>query len=232
MRWPWAIAATLCAPLLFRAAALVDAAGRVSVVDAQGLLSDLGIAALGAACAVALVRVHRLLALPFVWLWTVAHYANYELVVTLGAPLSLRDTHYLFDPTFFAGSAIHLSQPGLLALAAGFSTLAIWLGVGARPARAPVVALAGLALAGLAAWLPDVPEQPVWRQVDFLQLIDNWRQFLRYQIMHERVQADLRQTLAELERAVGVLAPAGVRIDGGDAHPILRRLPFAHRRKV
>jgi len=179
MRWPWAIAATVCAPLLFRAAALVDAAGRVSPVDVQGLLSDLGVAALGAVCVVALLRVHRLLALLFVWLWTVAHYANYELVVTLGAPATLRDTHYLFDPTFFVGSAIQLSQPGLLALAVGFSTLALWLGAGAARARAPVVALAGLLLVGVASLLPDVPEQPVWRQVDFLQrdagrLADDW----------------------------------------------------------
>jgi outer membrane protein TolC len=40
-------------------------------------------------------------------------------------------------------------------------------------------------------------------QVDFLQLIDNWRQLLRLQIARERLEADLRQTLASLERVVG-----------------------------
>jgi cobalt-zinc-cadmium efflux system outer membrane protein len=40
-------------------------------------------------------------------------------------------------------------------------------------------------------------------EVDFLQLIDNWRQLLRYEVTYRRLQASLRQTLAELERVVG-----------------------------
>jgi len=40
-------------------------------------------------------------------------------------------------------------------------------------------------------------------EVDFLQLIDNWRQLLRYEVSYLRLQASLRQTLAELERVVG-----------------------------
>ena len=40
-------------------------------------------------------------------------------------------------------------------------------------------------------------------QIDFLQLIDNWRQLLRFQIAHERLQSELRQTLATLERTLG-----------------------------
>jgi len=40
-------------------------------------------------------------------------------------------------------------------------------------------------------------------QVDFLQLIDNWRQLLRYEVSYHRLQASLRQTLAELEQVVG-----------------------------
>lgn len=43
-------------------------------------------------------------------------------------------------------------------------------------------------------------------EVDFLQLIDNWRQLLRYEIMYRRSEASLRQTLAELERVVGGFA--------------------------
>ncbi len=39
--------------------------------------------------------------------------------------------------------------------------------------------------------------------VDFLQLIDNWRVLLRYEINYRRLEASLRQTLAELERVVG-----------------------------
>ncbi len=40
-------------------------------------------------------------------------------------------------------------------------------------------------------------------EVDFLQLIDNWRQLLRYEISYRRQQASLQQSLAQLERVVG-----------------------------
>lgn len=49
-------------------------------------------------------------------------------------------------------------------------------------------------------------------EVDFLQLVDNWRQLFRYQVSFHRLEASLRQTLAELERVVGGVAntePAG-----------------------
>lgn len=40
-------------------------------------------------------------------------------------------------------------------------------------------------------------------EVDFLQLIDNWRQLLRYEISYRRQEASLQQTLAQLERVIG-----------------------------
>lgn len=40
-------------------------------------------------------------------------------------------------------------------------------------------------------------------RIDFLQLIDNWQQLLKYRLMSERLEAQLRQTLAALERLVG-----------------------------
>lgn len=39
--------------------------------------------------------------------------------------------------------------------------------------------------------------------VDFLQLIDNWRQLLKFQVAEQRLESQLRQTLASLERVVG-----------------------------
>ena len=39
--------------------------------------------------------------------------------------------------------------------------------------------------------------------VDFLTLIDNWEQLLRFQIVHTRLESQLQQTLATLERVVG-----------------------------
>ena len=43
-------------------------------------------------------------------------------------------------------------------------------------------------------------------EVDFLQLVDNWRQLFRYEITNLRLQATLQQTLAELEQTVGGLS--------------------------
>ncbi|MCA9087999.1 MAG: TolC family protein [Planctomycetaceae bacterium] len=40
-------------------------------------------------------------------------------------------------------------------------------------------------------------------EVDFLQLIDNWQQLLRYEVNYRRLEANLRQSLAELEQVVG-----------------------------
>ena len=40
-------------------------------------------------------------------------------------------------------------------------------------------------------------------EVDFLQLLDNWRQLLRYEVSYRRLEASVRQTMAELERVVG-----------------------------
>ncbi len=48
--------------------------------------------------------------------------------------------------------------------------------------------------------------------IDFLTLVDNWSQLLKFQIAYHRLEAQLRQTLASLERTIGgplALAPAG-----------------------
>lgn len=44
-------------------------------------------------------------------------------------------------------------------------------------------------------------------EVSFLQLIDNWRQLLQFQLAQRRVETQLRQTLATLERTVGGVLP-------------------------
>lgn len=46
-------------------------------------------------------------------------------------------------------------------------------------------------------------------EVDFLTLIDNWRQVLRYEVTYRRTEASLRQSLAELERVVGGFDASG-----------------------
>jgi hypothetical protein len=46
--------------------------------------------------------------------WTIAHYVNYETYLALGGILELAFLPLLFDPTFFVGSATHVSSPLLL----------------------------------------------------------------------------------------------------------------------
>ncbi|HEX6437967.1 MAG TPA: LTA synthase family protein [Candidatus Binatia bacterium] len=47
-------------------------------------------------------------------LWAIAHYVNYETYLALGGVLELAFLPLLFDPTFFVGSATHVSRPVLL----------------------------------------------------------------------------------------------------------------------
>lgn len=57
-------------------------------------------------------------------------------------------------------------------------------------------------------------------EVDFLTLIENWRQLLRYEIANLRVEASLRQTLAELERVVGgFTGPAAESVSAPQGEP-------------
>ncbi len=44
-------------------------------------------------------------------------------------------------------------------------------------------------------------------KTDFLQLIDNWRQLLRFQIAYQRLESQLPQTIASLDRVVGGQLP-------------------------
>ena len=54
-------------------------------------------------------------------------------------------------------------------------------------------------------------------EIDFLQLTDNWQQLLRFQILQQRLEAQLRQTLATMERTVGGTLPPGGPAPAGPA---------------
>ncbi len=56
-------------------------------------------------------------------------------------------------------------------------------------------------------------------QVDILQLLDNWSQLLRFQIAEQRLQSQLRQTLASLERVVGGFVAYEEAV-GGNPRPV------------
>ncbi len=52
---------------------------------------------------------------------------------------------------------------------------------------------------------------------EFVQMIDNWRELLRLQILHQQLEAQVRQTLASLERVVG-----------GFTVPAIEPIPLPH----
>lgn len=56
-------------------------------------------------------------------------------------------------------------------------------------------------------------------ETDFLQLIDNWRELLRYEVGYRRLEASLRQTLADLERVVGGFAETPFALEGAPEAP-------------
>ncbi len=58
-------------------------------------------------------------------------------------------------------------------------------------------------------------------KVDFLQMIDNWRELLRFEITAQRLEAGLRQSLASLARAVGAVELGGA----GEVVPLPPTLP-------
>jgi len=58
---------------------------------------------------------------------------------------------------------------------------------------------------------------------EFVQMIDNWRELLRFQIMHQQLEAQLRQSLASLERVVGgftVLSIEAIPAPDNDPNPL------------
>ncbi len=56
-------------------------------------------------------------------------------------------------------------------------------------------------------------------RTDFLQLIDNWRQLLRFRVMYHRLESQLQQTLASLDRVVGGQLPLETPQEGPKAAP-------------
>lgn len=214
-RWPWALVATCCAPLVLRVAALRTEAGALSAIDLHGFASDLAMALPAAALLVALGAAGRVLPVLFAVVWSVGHYANFELVRVLGAPASLRDAHFLFDPTFAAGSAVAISRPGLLAAVTVVSGVCAARGAATARGYALGAAALGAALTLALLALPEAPEQPAWRQADFLQR--DLVQGVRGLLAPAAVTAGLDPPAAMLERVPSLAADlsGATRLAGG-----------------
>ncbi len=159
--------AVLCAPFAVRIALIADSDFGSLALDLRGFAADAASGLVALAIAIALSRISRWLALAWVALWSIIHYANFETVSELGSIASVLDAHFLASPTFLLGSAAAVSSPVLLAAA-----VAVPLGLGFAAFRElswrsalACAALGGLALAGLGAW-PRDDASPPWRQVE------------------------------------------------------------------
>ena len=62
-------------------------------------------------------------------------------------------------------------------------------------------------------------------KTDFLQLIDNWRQLLRFQLAYQRLESQQQQTIASLERVVGGQLPLEVEPTTGSHSPDVEEVP-------
>jgi phosphoglycerol transferase MdoB-like AlkP superfamily enzyme len=146
--------------------------GRVSYSphDLRGLVSDLLVALLVYACAYWLCRRSRAGGALLVMAWCLLNIGNYEHIATLGASADIRNVAYLFDPTFFLGSVLSPSSPGL-ALAVGGITAGLLLVSFRLPQKKtavwPVAAAGALGLLILLL-VPLSSSLLSWRQANFV----------------------------------------------------------------
>src|SRR5262249_3817131 len=102
-------------PLMIRLTILHTEGIRLQRHDLNWLISGLAVAFLAVGLLSLIPSKKRFLFFATVSvLWTVVHYANYETYLALGGILDLAFLPLLFDPTFFVGSATHVSRPLLL----------------------------------------------------------------------------------------------------------------------
>jgi len=169
-------AATLSAPLLVRAALLIEKRGAFTGSDLAGVLSDLAVSLMIAGLVALVARVHLVPAFALLIFWSLLQYGNYEHVKELGAGLQLGFAAYLADPTFLLGSALAPTRPLLLAATLALPLLLAAPACRGAAASAPAWRLLGLGLisGSLALALPGGLGSPsgldamAWRQSHFL----------------------------------------------------------------
>lgn len=174
------MAAVGLAPGVLRGVALFDAGIAPTAGDARGFLSDAGVALILVALFAGITRlgrqsVTRGLAAAALLVWVIGHAANLEHVLTLGTVVNVAHTGYVFDGTFFTGSALELRHSSLIAIVALVSIALLWRATAqAVDSRvAAQIGLFGLALIAFRIVLPDASNATTWRQTSFL--IENAR---------------------------------------------------------
>jgi len=174
------IAALAMPAMLLRAAQILEQDAGPALSDLRGFTADATTGALAALVVCALASVRRWLGITFGVAWVLAAHANYEHILALGSMTNLEHAGYLANSTFFFGTALAPTRPGLLgaALAMGVVLLLVAAPRGEpsgprsaarrRPSprltRISAVGLAGCAL--LLLWPLD-ETSPSWRQQHF-----------------------------------------------------------------
>ncbi|NQZ96450.1 MAG: LTA synthase family protein [Myxococcales bacterium] len=165
------VAAAAGPPLLVRAALLASETGTgasLGVGTLGAVLSDLDIALLAAALLAALLQRSRAAAVVVALLWGLVHYAQYEHAFELDSNLRLATARYLGDPTFFTGSAMTPSRPGLLATLALGPCLLVGFAQRARKPASWLAPLgAGIVLLGVLTATAIPPDRTGWRELHF-----------------------------------------------------------------
>ena len=162
-------------PLGFRFLQASQASVSLGMGDLRGLFADVGLAfTIGGLIALALATLGRKQAawivVPLVALWVIGNNANLEHVRNLGTLLGVANIAFLFDGTFFSGSAIHLSHPVLLALLFVLTGAAVCVSTrrGFDVHRATGLLALGALLFGARMAVPESNDAASWRQTHFV----------------------------------------------------------------
>jgi arylsulfatase A-like enzyme len=169
LRWFLLYVCFLGAPVLTRIVILNNQEEGWLISDIAGFASDAALALITAFLYNALALKSRWAGAPVILVWCLFHSSNFEHVSANGDIVSLTYIGYLFDPTFFFGSAITVSDKLLTATIVLISFAALLL----RPVRPSIVsgAMAGAAIITLLAVRPAFSTfmDPRWRRYNVIQ---------------------------------------------------------------
>jgi hypothetical protein len=159
----------LGAPVLARIVLINTSDSGLMRADIAGFFSDLAVALIAAFLYTLAAFKTRILGAVIILLWCCIHQANFEHVAANGGLVSLAYLGHLFDPTFFFGSAMTLSNLPLTAAIVILSFAALIM----RPARPTLPAAAFAAAVMLIAIGGQLRSSslmdPRWRRVDVVQ---------------------------------------------------------------
>jgi len=173
-----AISALLLGPWLFRTIALMESPRGAQWNDLRGFTADAATALLALGLLWLLSRWARWLGALLVGVLTLGYYANYETITGLGTIASPLDLKFLFDPTFFGGSALALVHPVICILAVAGATVLAWFGLRDGSAANALLSIAGAGLLfGVLTFWPTASNLAPWRQVNAIQYNADWLAF-------------------------------------------------------